>query len=182
MFIDLRDFYIKLDNFGGKIKYAESEFTKLATELGSAMKKGIKLPPEVVDKIVTNISETYHSLGEYYEDTKKEFNYVLNQFNEVYSSLKSLKEELSNKKEEEMERAFLLKANKIYSDAVFAYSLYIEICAKLDNTLNDFAGVIGQVKGIIEITKGFQGEKIISMEEIEKIQHSVGEFTWRYIW
>lgn len=180
VFLDLGDFFIKLDRFDKKIKDAESEFTKHAIELGSVMKKSDGIPVEYISKISSDVSRTYRSLEGDYEEVKKEFNMILKQVNKANASLQPVKEELSKKKE--LDIRFLLKALDIYNGVLFANSTFNEVQAKLNKTLNDFASVIGHVKGITETLQGFQSEKVLSEKEIEKLQRSIEEITGRYIW
>lgn len=175
MFIDAGDFFIKLENFNKKIKNAQQELAGLSSNLGKAMKEPESKKLERVKEIGLKVSRAYHELGKYYAELKEEYAKVEEQMTEVNSRVENFKQELRQKEGPEI----LQRAVETYEGAIFVNSLFFsEIYRKMSFTLQDFADVIGQVKAIAEIIKGFSG---FSEKGIEELQRSMSE-TDRYIW
>jgi|GEM_PF-4840764 len=174
MFIDAGDFFIKLENFNKKIKNAQQEFAALSLDLGKTVREPEAKKLKKVGEISSKVSRIYHELGKYYAELKEEYAKIREQVTEVNSRVDNFKEELRKKEGLEI----LQEAVKTYEGAIFVNSLFFEIHHKMSFTLQEFSDVIGQVKAIVEIIKGFSG---FSEKRIEELQHSISE-TDRYIW
>lgn len=174
MFIDAGDFFIKLEDFNKKIRDAQEELTSLSSNLGEAVKESEPKKLGRVSEISLEVSRTYQELGKYYAEMKEEYVKIEKQMAGVNSRVENLKHELREKEGPEI----LQKAVETYEGAIFVNSLFFEIYHKMSSTLQDFSDVIGQVKAIAEIIRGFSGP---SEKGVEELQRSISE-TERYIW
>ncbi|MEE8167470.1 MAG: hypothetical protein V3T58_01190 [Candidatus Hydrothermarchaeales archaeon] len=182
MVLDFGDFFIKLEDLDKKVKDAEAKLTNLAIRLGISTKIRAKDARAVeIKEVASTLSEAYEVLGKSYSEVKEEFSRILKQVQEVSTAstktIESLKDKVSAKKKDA-----ILKSLNAYRDIVDANSYFYQADSKLNTTMNDFASVIGQVKGIVEVIQGFQSEDAPSTKEIKKLQRSIDEITERYIW